>query len=99
MQVRTDRDLGTIIRDRRKSLGLDQATLAAPVGVSRQWVVEVEKGKARAEVGLALRTLRVLGLELRATVAGSAQAGTVSAAGLIDIDSVVDRAREPRSDE
>ena len=99
MQVRTDRDLGTIIRDRRKSLGLDQKTLADRVGVSRQWIVEVEKGKPRAETGLVLRTLRVLGLELRAMVAGRAQADTVSPVGLVDIDAVIDRAREPRGNE
>ncbi len=38
-------------------LGLDQASLATRVGVSRQWIVAVEAGKARAEVGLVLRTL------------------------------------------
>lgn len=96
MQVRTDSDLGTVIRDRRKQLGLDQGTLASRVGVSRQWIVEVEKGKPRAEVGLILRVLRVLDMELNARVAGTWSPETVSPSGIIDIDAVIDRAREDR---
>jgi len=34
------------------------------VGVSRKWIVEVEKGKPRAEIGLVLRTFTALGLKL-----------------------------------
>ena len=99
MQVRTDRDLGVLIRDRRKELGLDQATLASRVDVSRQWIVEVEKGKPRAEIGLILRTLRVLGIELNATVAGALPAHALSPMGLVDIDAVLDRARGSRGPE
>lgn len=93
MQVRTDRDLGLLIRDRRKELGLGQAALAAKVGVSRQWIVGVEKGRPRAEVGLLLRTLRVLGVELNATFQGAPASEPAPYAGLVDIDAVVDRAR------
>ena len=99
MQVRTDGDLGVLIHDRRKELGLDQATLASRVGVSRQWIVEVEKGKPRAEVGLILRTLRVLGIELNATVAGAPPSLAPSPTGLVDIDAVLDRARGHRGTE
>jgi len=41
-------------------LGLDQKTLAAQVGVSRQWIVDVEKGKPRAPMSLVLRTVEAL---------------------------------------
>ena len=99
MQVRTDRDLGLLIRDRRKKLGLGQAALAANVGVSRQWIVGVEKGRPRAEVGLVLRTLRVLRVELNATFAGSPASSQTLYAGLADIDAVVDRARGGRGRE
>jgi HTH-type transcriptional regulator / antitoxin HipB len=98
MQVRTDSDLGIVIRDRRKQLGLDQGTLASRVGVSRQWIVEVEKGKPRAEVGLILRVLRVLGMELCARVAGAWSPEAVSPSGIIDIDAVIDRARADRGE-
>ena len=64
MLIRTARDLGAVIRDHRRRLGLGQQTLADRIGVSRQWVVEVEKGKPRAEVGLILRALDALGVTL-----------------------------------
>lgn len=64
MIIRTPADLGAAIRARRRILGLDQGALAARVGVQRQWVVKMEAGKATAEVGLVLRTLAALGLQL-----------------------------------
>ena len=62
MRVRTDTDLGAFIRERRSKLGMDQITLAEKTGTSRKWLVEVEQGKPRAEIGLILRTLKSLGV-------------------------------------
>jgi HTH-type transcriptional regulator/antitoxin HipB len=67
MLVRTPSDLGALIRDRRRKLGLDQRALAQKAGTSRKWLVEVENGKPRAEIGLILRTLKALGIELNAS--------------------------------
>jgi HTH-type transcriptional regulator / antitoxin HipB len=64
MLIRTPVDLGALIRDRRIALGLNQKTLADKVGVSRQWIVEIEKGKPRAEIALVLRAIDVLGIPL-----------------------------------
>ena len=64
MLTRTPADLGAFIRDRRTKLGLDQRSLAQKVGISRKWIVEIEKGKPRAEIGLILRTLKALGVSL-----------------------------------
>jgi HTH-type transcriptional regulator/antitoxin HipB len=64
MLLRAPIDIGCAIRDRRSKLGLDQEELARRVGVSRKWIVEVEKGKQRAEIGLVLRTFTALGLKL-----------------------------------
>lgn len=63
-RIQTADDLGRAIRARRTALGLDQGALARLAGVSRQWIVEVERGKPRAEVGLLLRTLQALRLDL-----------------------------------
>ena len=41
-----------LIRARRKALRFDQKTLAEKVGVSRQWIVDVEQGKPRLKIGL-----------------------------------------------
>ena len=62
MSFRTPAQLGTAIRRQRKLLGLDQAALAARIGTSRQWVIGLEKGHARAELGLVLRAINALGL-------------------------------------
>ena len=63
MFIRTPRDLGAAIRDRRRR-GWSQRELAEKVGASRQWVNEVEKGKTRTEIGLVLRTLDALDVTL-----------------------------------
>jgi HTH-type transcriptional regulator/antitoxin HipB len=66
MRIRTPIDLGALIRERRRALLLDQKTLADKVGVSRQWIVDIEKGKPRAEVALVLRTAEALNIALTA---------------------------------
>jgi y4mF family transcriptional regulator len=62
--LRTPADIGALIKDRRRAIGLDQAELAARIGVGRLWVNQVERGKPGASLGLVLRTLAALGLEL-----------------------------------
>lgn len=64
MRVRTPTDVGLSIRERRKALQLDQAELARRVGVTRQWIIGIEKGKARADFSLVMRTLDALGIVL-----------------------------------
>lgn len=99
MLLRTPIDIGFAIRDRRRGLGLGQAELAQRVGASRKWVVEVEKGKPRAEIGLLLRTLDALGLHLSIDADGIATADKAAGGAAIptvDIDRVLDRARDKR---
>lgn len=98
MIVRTPSDLGLLIRERRKNLGLDQQELAKKVGVSRLWIIEIEKGKPRAEIGLVMRTLLALDLELdvsteRAAAPVKRRARAVS---IPDIDAIVRKARVQR---
>lgn len=94
MQIRTPQDIGAIIRESRQQAGLDQAELARRVGVSRQWLVEVERGKPRAEIGLILRVFNALGLPLQSSSAPYVT-GVAEAVGP-DIDAIVDAARKPR---
>jgi len=93
MFIRTPADLGAVIRDRRKKLDLDQAELAARIGVSRQWVVGIERGRARAELGLVLRALDSLGIRLNSYPAGDGDASALRATTSPDIDAIVDKAR------
>lgn len=90
MRARTPTDIGLTIRERRLELGLDQAGLAAKVGVSRQWLIEVEKGKPRAEIGLVLRVLNVLGLDVWL---GDLPVDDGPPPVVVDLDRVIARAR------
>jgi HTH-type transcriptional regulator / antitoxin HipB len=95
MLLRAPIDIGCAIRDRRSKLGLDQQELARRVGVSRKWIVEVEKGKPRAEIGLVLRTFTALGLKLSfddgSRVADKVMPDPV--VPYIDIDQVLEKLR------
>jgi y4mF family transcriptional regulator len=62
MKIKTARDVGAAIRDARKRRGWDQQKLAQEVGVSRQWIIDIEKGKPGAGIGLVLRTLDAVGV-------------------------------------
>ena len=96
MQIRTALDLGLVIRERRRKLELGQHTLAEQVAVSRQWIVAVEKGRPRAELGLVLRTLDALGLRLSVEPAEATAQDRAIGIPNIDIDAVVDGARGRR---
>ena len=96
MYIRNARDLGLLIRQRRRHLKLDQRELARQVGVGREWIIETEKGKPRAAVGLVLRTLATLGLVLDVREDRVPGPGKGKAKA-IDIDAIVDAARTPRS--
>lgn len=90
MFLRTPADLGAIIRERRRELGLGQAELAQRIGVSRQWVIGVERGRARAELGLVLRALDVLGVRINT----SSDAGQAKTRTTPDIDAIIASARK-----
>jgi HTH-type transcriptional regulator/antitoxin HipB len=85
--IRTTTDFGAIIRDRRKQLGLDQAALAERIGVSRQWVIGIERGHARAELALVLRALDSLALRLDAKPDPNSSASS-------EIDDILNAARK-----
>lgn len=76
--IRTADDISQLVKERRKELGLSQAGLAEKAGVSRQWIVDLERGKPTAEVALVLKTLAAAGLHLdaRDPRRGGASGGT-----------------------
>lgn len=95
--IPTPASVGALIRDRRRARGLDQADLAALVGVSRLWVNQIERGKPGASLGLVLRALAALGV----TVAGHIDDGapgrdepsTIAPILTPDINAIVANAR------
>jgi HTH-type transcriptional regulator/antitoxin HipB len=94
MRIRTPADLGVLIRSTRKKFRLEQSTLAKKIGVSRLWLVEIEKGKPRVEIGLILRTLDALHINLSDKAADAPSRKNSDTT--IDIDRIVTAARNPR---
>src|ERR1700732_1709483 len=98
MLLRTPRDLGSAIRDRRRRLNLDQDDLAKQIGVSRKWIIDVEKGKPGVEIGRILLTRDPLGVQLPLDT-GEITSGAdlaLPAVPVADIDKVLERARDKR---
>ena len=64
MRVNTPADFGHLIRRARKARGMTQQQLARAAAVGRQWIVGIEAGKRRAELGKVMQTLAALDLTL-----------------------------------
>lgn len=94
MQVRTPVDFGLMIRQVRRARGMTQQQLARAAAVGRQWIVEVEAGKPRAEVGRVLQTLAALDLSLTIHGEGIPELReSEDPAEVIDLDAVLDAHR------
>ena len=65
--IETPAVAGAIIRARRIAPGLSQQTLAEMAGVSRKFLIDLEAGHDRAELGKTLAVMAALGLTLAAT--------------------------------
>jgi y4mF family transcriptional regulator len=63
----TTEQLGKLIRDTRKSLGVTQKALALTSGTGLRFVIDLEKGKETCEIGKALTVLQTLGIKLTLT--------------------------------
>lgn len=64
--IYTPADLGRFLRDLRTREGMTQAQLADELGVTRQYVVELETGKPNLYSDRLFHALRLLGGHLRA---------------------------------
>lgn len=65
--IETPAEAGAIIRARRIARGLSQQALADMAGVSRKFLIDLEAGHDRAELGKTLAVMAALGLSLAAT--------------------------------
>jgi len=63
-RIRTAEELGAAVRAARKKNELDQETTADLVGVGARFLGELERGKDTVRLGLVLRVLERLGLEI-----------------------------------
>ncbi|WP_010297760.1 helix-turn-helix domain-containing protein [Candidatus Odyssella thessalonicensis] len=64
MIIKTSKDVGRLIRQKRKSLEMTQVELAGLSDVGSRFMVELEQGKPTIEIGKALQVLRMLGIYL-----------------------------------
>ena len=56
--------LGAALRHYRREAGLSQAELAERAGITRQYLLELERGKETEQVRRLLRVLRQLGVRM-----------------------------------
>lgn len=71
--------IGRIVRETRRAQGLRQDQLAGAAGVGVRFLVELEAGKATAQIGKALAVLAALGCDLRIEAPGvELPSGTVA---------------------
>jgi HTH-type transcriptional regulator / antitoxin HipB len=63
----TPQDIGKMVRETRKAMGVTQKALALTSGTGLRFIVELERGKATAEIGKVLTILKTLGIQLTLT--------------------------------
>lgn len=92
--LRTPEQLGAAIRLMRKEKGLTQSGLAALLGAERKWVINLESGNSKAEIGLVLRAFEALNLR-----ASLSDVGKPSGRGMLPnasrLDQVFQRLQQP----
>lgn len=70
-KLRDAEDLGTLIRKRRKNLGLTQVQLAKSCGCSPRFIGELERGVAGGNIKQVLHVCNMLGMDLFVKVRGA----------------------------
>jgi y4mF family transcriptional regulator len=63
----TPHDIGRLIRETRKRLGVTQKALALTSGTGLRFVIDLEKGKETCEIGKALTVVQTLGIRITLT--------------------------------
>jgi HTH-type transcriptional regulator/antitoxin HipB len=89
MFIKTPKEIGMLVRDRRKARRWTQDTLAQRLGVSRLWVVQLEQGKSTAQIGLVLRALNELDVPMQVDITPQDPATRAASTGGIYLDSII----------
>jgi y4mF family transcriptional regulator len=72
VRIYRPQDIGALLKSYRRERSLAQADLAKKLGVSQRWISHAENGKSTLQLGLVLRVLNEIGVELTAGVAAEA---------------------------
>lgn len=71
----TPQEIGRLVRETRKGLGVTQKELALTSGTGLRFIIELEKGKETAEIGKVLTVLQTLGIQLTLTPPAATKRG------------------------
>ena len=63
----TPKEIGKVVRETRKRMGVTQKALALTSGTGLRFVIDLEKGKGTCQMGKALTILHTLGIKLTLT--------------------------------
>jgi len=63
----TPHEIGKLVRNTRKSLGVTQKSLALAAGTGLRFVIDLERGKETCEIGKVLAILNGLGIKITLT--------------------------------
>jgi HTH-type transcriptional regulator / antitoxin HipB len=69
-KVSNAKELGALVRQRRKEAGLTLKDAAGMAGVGIRFLSELERGKPTLQLGLAIEVLQLFGLELHVRARG-----------------------------
>lgn len=86
MFIRSAKEFGALVRSERERRRWSQSQLAGKVGVSLPWISQFERGKARAQIDLVLKTLAALDIRLWA---GEPPKAFGSTATVINLDELL----------
>ena len=89
MQIRTAKEIGLLVRDQRKRLGLTQDRLARRLGTSRLWVLQLEQGKPTAQLGMVLAALNDLAIPLHVGTPPAVPRVSGRRRATIDLDRII----------
>jgi y4mF family transcriptional regulator len=68
-------EIGMVIRETRKKLGLNQSELALASGTATRFISDLENGKPSCHLGKTLAVLDALGVEVKIVLPASERAG------------------------
>jgi len=69
-KINDTKEIGQIVRQRRKDAGLTLKDAAGMAGVGVRFLSELERGKPTLQIGLAIEVLQLFGLELHVRAPG-----------------------------
>jgi HTH-type transcriptional regulator/antitoxin HipB len=64
------KELGLLVRQRRKEAGLTLKDAAGMAGVGIRFLSELERGKPTLQIGMAIQVIQLFGLELHVRLRG-----------------------------